>query len=94
MLGAGLSPAQADLLRAGRAARRACMGKPQLLFLETPYLELGYKSQSILGTFCFFSGKWYAAGQCVAPSYELVFLTAPSGDETQFQQHKSPLQPP
>lgn len=68
MPGAGLSPAQADLLRAVHAASGACMGKPQLLHLETPYLELGCKSQSILGTFCFFIGKWDAAGHCVIPS--------------------------
>lgn len=68
MLGAGLSPAQADLLPAALAASGACMWKPQVLYLETPHLELGCRSQSILGTFCFFTGKWDAAGQCVTPS--------------------------
>lgn len=91
MLGAGLSPAQADLLC---AASGACVGKIQLLYLETPYLELGCKPQSILGTFCFFTGKQDTPGQCVIPSQTLVFLTAPSGDETQFQQRKSLLQLP
>lgn len=65
MLGAGLSPAQADLLC---AASGACMGKTQLLYLETPYLELECKPQSILGTFSFFTVKRDAAGQCVIPS--------------------------
>lgn len=68
MFGAGLNPAQTDLFHSAHAASGAGIGKPQLLYLETPHLELGCKSQSIWGTFSFFTGKRDAAGQPATPS--------------------------
>lgn len=61
LLGAGLSPAQADLLGTARAVSGDRTGKTEVLYLETPYLEFGFKSQSLSGTF----SKWDTAGQCV-----------------------------
>lgn len=68
LLGAGLSRAQAALLRAAHATGRVRTGKAVVLYLETSYLEFGFKSQSTSGTFCFFTSKRDAAGRYVIPS--------------------------
>lgn len=65
LLSAGLSPAQADLFCAAHDTGRDLMGKMEVLYLENPHLEFGFKSLSVSGTFCFFASKRDAAGQDV-----------------------------
>lgn len=62
-LGAGSSPAQADPLRAARAASGDCTGKLEVLYLETPPTTTtttwiwGFNLSLSRELFCFFTGK-------------------------------------
>lgn len=62
LLGAGLSPAQADPLCTAHAISRECLGKLDVFYLDIPYLQFVLKCQLISGTFCLSTRKQDAAG--------------------------------